>query len=171
METQHNMDDRLWDYLDGRGNAAERSSIEELIAQNSAWKEKYRELLDVHALMQGSELDMPSMRFSKNVMEEIAKLHIAPATRTYINNKIIWGLTLFFVTVLIGFLIYGFGQVNWSGGSSGPITQELNKLNTGKLDFSKFFNNSWVNGFMMMNMVLGLFLLDQYLTRKKKAFN
>ena len=106
------MDDRLWDYLDGRGNAAERSSIEELIAQNSAWKEKYRELLDVHALMQGSELDMPSMRFSKNVMEEIAKLHIAPATRTYINNKIIWGLSLFFITMLIGFLIYGIGQVN-----------------------------------------------------------
>lgn len=166
MEAQHIMEDRLWDYLDGRGTAAERSSIETLIAEQLEWKEKYHELLEVHSLMHGSELDAPSMRFSKNVMEEIAKLHIAPATRSYINKKIIWGLTLFFLSMIIGFLIYGFGQIQW-GNTSGPITESINKYDIGKLDFSKIFNNNWVNGFMMLNTVLGLFLLDHYLTRKK----
>jgi hypothetical protein len=40
----------------------------------------------------------------------------------------------------------------------------------GKLDFSKFFNNNLVNALMMINVVIGLFLLDNYLTNKRKQF-
>jgi len=32
------------------------------------------------------------------------------------------------------------------------------------------FNNTFVNAFMMLNIVLGLMLLDRYLDRKKKEF-
>lgn len=170
METHNNMEERLWDYLDGHLNPAEQSSVEALIAENNAWKEKYRELLDIRQLMESAELEHPSMRFSKNVMEEIAKLHIAPATRTYINNKVIWGLSLFFLSMIVGFLIYGFGQIQW-GQTSGPITENIAKYDIGKYDFSKFFDNNWINGFMMLNCVLGLFLLDHYLTRKRRSFN
>ena len=71
------------------------------------WKNKYHELLDVHQLMKTSGLEQPSMRFTKNVLEEIAKLHIAPATKNYINNKIIWGIGAFFITLIAGFIVYG----------------------------------------------------------------
>jgi len=103
------------------------------------------------------------LRFTKNVMEEITKYQIAPATKTYINNKIIWGIGLFFITLIIGFLIYGFGQVDWNAKGDNNLPVDI-----GKVDFSKFFNNTYVNIFMMINVVLGLMLLDRYLESKKK---
>lgn len=159
-------EERLWNYIDGISAPDEKSVIEKLLESDMAWKEKYKELLEVNNLLRSSELEVPSLRFSKNVMEEIAKLHIAPATKTYINNKIIWGIGFFFIALIVGFLIYGFGQMDFtSSGEGSALTKNMNKI-----DFSKFFNNTWVNAFMMINVVLGLFLLDNYFTSKRKKF-
>jgi len=161
-ENKNNIDDRLWEFIDGQSSIEERSAIEKLIETNKEWKEKYHELFELHQLVQSSTLEEPSLRFTKNVMEEIAKFQIAPAAKTYINNKIIWGIGIFFITLVIGFLIYGFGQVDWSAGDNNlPI--DISKVNYGK-----FFNNTYVNVFMMINVVLGLMLLDRYLAAKKK---
>jgi hypothetical protein len=159
------VDERLWNYIDGSASTEEKTVIEKLLAENLEWKNKYKELLELNELLGSSELDAPSMRFTRNVMEEISKLHIAPATRTYINKKIIWSLGLFFVAMLAGFLIYGFGQMSFSGGEETGLTKNLDKF-----DISKFFNNTWINIFMMINVVLGLFLLDNYLNVKRKKF-
>jgi len=133
-----------------------------LIETNKQWKEKYHELLELHQLVQSSTLEEPSLRFTKNVMEEIAKYQIAPAAKAYINNKIIWGIGIFFITLIIGFLIYGFGQVDWNANDN-TLPIDISKVNYGK-----FFNNTYVNVFMMINVVLGLMLLDRYLAAKKK---
>ena len=86
----------MWDYIDGNCNEKEKSFIEQLIETNPEWKAKYQELLEVHQLMQTSlELDEPSLRFRQNVMEEIAKYQIAPATKSYINKNIIRGIGAF----------------------------------------------------------------------------
>lgn len=165
MNTQRSTEERLWEYIDGKVSHDEKPLIERLIETDAAWKVKYRELLEANALLQSSELDQPSLRFTKNVMEEIAKLHIGPATKTYINKKVIWGISLFFITMIVGFLVYGFGQMEWSVSSDNTVLKNVNKL-----DFSKFFNNTWVNVFMMVNVVIGLFLLDNYLSSKRKQF-
>ena len=158
------MEARLWAYIDGMSD--EGSVIEKLVAGNREWKAKYAELLGVHQLMSDTELEQPSLRFTKNVMEEIARYQIAPAAKKYINTKIIWGIAAFFITMIVGFLIYGVSQVNWSEASStsSPIGVDLSSLN-----FSKMFNNSFVNIFMMLNTVLGLLLLDRFLNSKRKA--
>lgn len=156
-------EERLWDYIDGRLHEGERTQIEQLIRSNSHWKMKYEELLSVNELLQSSELSAPSMRFTKNVMEEIGRLHIAPATKSYINNKIIWGLGIFFVTLIVGFLVYGFGQVNWKEKSDTKLPVDLSSV-----DYSRMFDNNFVNGFMMLNVILGLFLLDRFLSNKRK---
>ncbi|MBL7708383.1 MAG: hypothetical protein JNJ86_04895, partial [Chitinophagaceae bacterium] len=39
-----------------------------------------------------------------------------------------------------------------------------------KIDFSQFFNNNLVNAFMVLNIILGLFLLDAYLANKRKQY-
>src|SRR5258705_5647511 len=166
MESNYpDIEERLWNYIDGTSAGAERSAIEQLLQSNAAWKAKYHELLEVNELLQSSDLEAPSMRFSKNVMEEIAKLHIAPATKSYINKKIIWALGFFFIALLVGFLIYGFGQMNFTSGEETTLSKNLNKV-----DLSKFFSNTWVNAFMMINVVLGLVLLDNFLTNKRKEF-
>src|SRR5688572_13237592 len=107
-------EERLWDYIDGVSTMEEVTVISELVTKDEAWRAKYRELLEVQRLLQSSELEEPSLRFTRNVMEEIGKLHIAPATKTYINKNIIRGLAIFFLTLIVGFLVYGFGQVDWT---------------------------------------------------------
>jgi hypothetical protein len=159
------MEERLWNYIDGTGNAAEKSAVEKLVESHAAWKSKYHELLEVSELLGASELEEPSLRFTKNVMEEITKLHIAPATKTYINKKVIWGIGSFFGLLIVGFLIYGFGQIDWSAQSDSKLPVDLSKV-----DYSRIFSNTYVNAFMMINVVLGLFLLDRYFANKRKKF-
>ena len=171
MNKQQTTEERLWDYIDGISSPGERTVIEQLIQTDLEWKSKYSELLEVQQLLQSSELEAPSMRFTKNVMEEIAKLQIAPATRNYINKRIIWGIGAFFITLIIGFLVYGFGQIDWTAQSDSKLPVDLTNVDFSKVDYSKMFNNNLVNGFMMLNVILGLFLLDRYLANKRKKFH
>ena len=163
LEQNEEMEVRLWAYIDGISEEA--SVVEKLIAENAEWKAKYAELLEVHQMVQSIDLEEPSLRFTRNVMEEISKLQIAPATKRYINNKIIWGIAAFFLTVIASFLVYGFSQIDWStsDSSGSAIGVDLTSV-----DYSKMFNNTFVNLFMMLNVILGLMLLDRYLNWKKK---
>lgn len=165
MNTQQNIEERLWEFIDGHSSLEEKTVIERLLQTDVEWKAKYSELLEVNEMLQSSELEAPSMRFTKNVMEDIAKMHIAPATKSYINKRIIWGIGLFFMTMLVAILIYGFSQMDWNTGESSAITDKLSKI-----DYTKFFNNTWVNAFMMINVLLGLVLLDNYFSNKRKQF-
>jgi len=161
----------LWDYIDGLSAAEERSVIEKLIRENKEWREKYHELMEVHQLIHSTDLDEPSMRFTKNVMEEISKYHIAPAAKTYIDKKVIWGIAIFFFTMIAAFLIYGFGQIDWASTSgNGTIDKYVNE-NLDKVDVSRFFNNTYMTVFMMINVILGLMLVDRYLANKRKQYS
>jgi len=165
-----NIESRLWEYIDGLSADAEKTVIGQLIQSDKAWREKYHELLEVHQLMQSSELEAPSMRFTKNVMEEISKLQIAPAAKTYIDKKVIWGIAIFFFTLIGIFLIYGFGQIDWSSQGTGTIDKYVNE-NLDKVDYTRFFNNTYMTVFMMLNVILGLMLLDRYLAKKRKQYS
>lgn len=165
MHTQNNIEERLWNFIDGTVSSEEKTVIEQLLERNAEWKEKYEDLLQINALLKSSELESPSLRFSKNVMEEIARYHIAPATKSYINNKIVWGIGFFFISLLVGFLIYAFAQISLTGGEESSLTKNIPKV-----DFSKIFNNNWINAFMMINVVIGLVLLDNYFSSKRKEF-
>jgi hypothetical protein len=165
MNQQQNIEQQLWSYIDGFSSNDERSAIEKLLQSNLEWRNKYHELLEVHQLINSTQLEQPSMRFTKNVMEEIAKLHIAPATKNYINKKIIWGIAGFFLTLIGVFLIYGIAQVDWNTKDSSKPLIDLSTF-----DMSKIFSNNFVNGFMMVNVLLGLVLLDRVLANKRKKF-
>ncbi|SHE85995.1 hypothetical protein [Flavisolibacter ginsengisoli] len=156
---------KLWEYIDGLAKADEMSAIEKLVQENAEWKAKYQELLEVHESLNLVELEQPSLRFTKNVMEEIARLQIAPAAKQYINSKIIWGIGGFFITVIVSFLVYGLAQIDWSTSQS-VNTGVLDKITDA--DYTKVFNNTFVNVFIMLNVVLGLMLFDRYLNDKKK---
>jgi hypothetical protein len=163
LDPNEEMESRLWAYIDGMSEEA--ALIEKLVANNREWREKYAELLEVNQMVAGLELEQPSMRFTKNVMEEIARYQIAPAAKEYINKKVIWGLAAFFITMIVGFIGYGIAQIDWSeaGSSSSPLGVDL-----GAVDYSKMFNSTLMNGFMMLNVVLGLVFLDRYLNLKRK---
>ncbi len=172
MNTEQPMEDRLWDYIDGISSPAERSAIDELLAANLEWQQKYRELLNVHQLLNASELDAPSMRFTKNVMEEIARHHVAPATKTYINKNIIRGIGAFFLTLIVGLVTYILSQFKWSAAGNGsffvPKSANLNLERLNNVNVSKAFNSTYITVFMLIAVVMGFMLLDMYLQRKRQ---
>jgi len=169
MNKPENIEDRLWEYIDGAGSADDRLFIEQLIASNAEWKAKYHELLELQDLLSHRlEMDEPSMRFTQNIMEAISKNYIAPAAKSYINKRIVWGIAGFFICTIIGFLIAAFAQIHWAGGSTTNSTF-INSINLDKVDTSKFFSSTYATVFMMINVVLGLALLDMYLRKRKNA--
>jgi hypothetical protein len=173
MHTEQPIEDRLWDYIDGLSSPGERSMIEDLLARNQEWQEKYRELLQVHQLLNVSELEAPSMRFTRNVMEEIARNHVAPATRTYINKNVIRGIGAFFLTLILGFFCYALSGIRWgkaSGNASPGWMPDNSSLGMDKLkvDVSPAFNATYISLFMLISVVMGFVLLDMYLQRRKR---
>jgi len=165
MNTQQSMEERLWEYIDGTATSEDRLRIDALLQSQAEWKDKYSELMEINQLLHSSDLEAPSLRFTKNVMEEITRLQIAPAAKSYINNKIIWGIGIFFITLMVAILGYGFSQMEWTSNGKSSFTDQLSKIDT-----SKFFNNDLINVFMMINVLLGLVLLDNYLSNKRNKF-
>lgn len=165
---RQDMEAQIWEYLDGGGSAAARNLLEQKLSAQAEWRSCYEALKEIHQLLGNSlDLDHPSLRFTKNVMEEISKNQIAPAASSYINKKIIWGIASFFFIMILGFLIYGFGQVNWAPSTDGS---SLIPYKMPSIEWSKLFNNVYANIFLMANVVLGLVVFDMYLGRKKKKW-
>ncbi len=158
------MEIRLWDYIDGRANPDERTAVEQLLLDRAEWAVKYSELLETNEQLQALETEQPSLRFTKNVMEEIAKYNIAPATKQYINKNIIRCIGGFFVVSISALVLYMLSGFNWG---SGAAPSQSTFIDLTKTDFGSFFNSSYVSFFMIVNVVLGLLLLDRYLHRKK----
>jgi hypothetical protein len=163
MNEQH-IEEQLWNYIDGNCNETERAEITARIHSDSVWKTQYNELLQVHEMIHASTLEEPSLRFTLNVMEEIAQSHITPAARTYINKKVIYGIGGFFLTLIAGLLVYTFAQINWTESSGVTLPFE-----TGQANWMKLFNSTYVKIFMMINIVLALMMLDKYLHRRKNG--
>ena len=162
------MEERLWDFIDGRSDPDEQLRIRQLIAEDSDWRRRYNELMTVDEAMQHHELDAPSLRFTKNVMEQIARYHVAPATKTYINKNVIRGITAFFLIMITGILIYFFGQFHWTSTSTDNLIPQYS-IDANKLNWGKALNNTYVNVFILINVVLGFILLDKYLQSRKKS--
>lgn len=167
MENLDEIVPRIWHYIDGCCSAEEQLTIKQLIAENLAWKAAYQEVLRLHQHIDLLELEQPSLRFTKNVMEEITRLHIAPAARQYINSKVVWGIGAFFITLIVSFLAYGFSQVKFAA----PTAEDSSLLQTvTHADYSNMFSNTFVNAFIGINVILGLMLFDRYLNSKKKQW-
>jgi hypothetical protein len=159
----------IWEYIDDHCSPAEKTIIEKRMAVDPAWLRKFNELMNIHELLQKEELEMPSLRFTKNVMEEIAKFQVAPATKNYINKNVIRGFTAFFLVMIGGLFIYFVGQIHWTGSSTGTLIPTYT-LDAGKLNWGKLLNNSYVNIFTGICAILGLILADKYMqTRKSKG--
>ena len=165
MATRMNMEERLWDHIDGLGDATERAEIERLIASDPSWRSAYDAILDTQHLLKSTELEQPPMRFTKNVMEAISKLHVAPAASSYINKRIIWAIGGFFVVLIFGVLAYGVSTIKFSAGSGVSTGFKLPNVD---FSFLKHIPSTVWTAFLMADCLLGLLFLDRYLRRKNE---
>jgi VIT1/CCC1 family predicted Fe2+/Mn2+ transporter len=162
MQTPTDIDTRLWAYIDGIASAKEHQEITQLLAENTLWQAKYAELMDLqNALTQQIEEDAPSMRFTRNVMEEISRHKISPAAASYLNNKIIYGIAAFFIGTIVAILIYLVGSVNWSSNETGVLKHRQT------ITIPVVFTGHFLQIFMVISTVLALMLLDAYLHQKR----
>jgi hypothetical protein len=162
------MERLIWDFIDGRTESQEKDFVIKQIADDQVWKACYLQQLGIHDMLKKVELEIPSLRFSKNIMEEIANYQVAPAAKTYINKNVIRIFAAFFFIMIIGLFIYFVGQIHWVNQSSSNLvsaySQEANKIN-----WSKILNNSYVNIFIGINIILGLILTDKYFQGKRNS--
>lgn len=162
------MEKLLWDFIDDRCGPEKKDFVIKQLAEDQHWKHSYLRLLGIHDMLKKDELEVPSLRFSKNIMEEIANYQVAPAAKSYINKNVIRIFAAFFLVMIIGLFIYFIGQIHWVNQSSNNLvptySQEANKIN-----WSKFLNNSYVNIFIGINIMLGLILTDKYFQGKRNS--
>jgi hypothetical protein len=164
------MEKLIWEYIDGQCDANGKAIISKHLSEDPVWQSKYIELMNIHELLQKEDLEMPSMRFTKNIMEEIAHFHVAPATKNYINKNVIRGFMAFFLVMIGGLFLYFLGQIHWNGTSTDNLIPAYS-LNANKVNWGFLLNNTYVNIFIGINIILGLILVDKYLQGKKNSGN
>lgn len=167
MDNYMRVETRLWNYIDGNVDDAEKKEIEQLLQQDEIWKDVYRKLIAAHELMHSDiELEEPSMRFTKNIMEEIGKLKIAPATKAYINKKIINAIAIFFLGLIAVILLYAISQTDFATAA----TIQYN-LDIARFDLTKYYTPATLNILLAMYVIMALVLVDKIFMRRKRLSN
>jgi hypothetical protein len=167
---EQQMEEQLWSYIDGTATAAEKTFVEQMLASQEEWKKKYKEQLEIHQLLlTETELEQPSMRFTKNVMDGIAGMQPKAATSTYINKNIIRSIAAFFIISISALLVYSITQINWTADASTTLLPDLKDVSLPQWNVSKLFTGTTLNIMLMVTIVLSLMLFDGFLRRKKSA--
>jgi hypothetical protein len=159
----NNIEETLWDYIDGNCTPAEQQAISTLIAQDEVYRFKYNELLKLNKEFTAIELDEPPMAFTYNVMEAIRTEHAKQPLKAAINKRIIIGITIFFAITITGLLIFTLANINFSAlGGTVSLPTALKMP-----DISQYISKPIVEGFLFFDLVLALYLFDTYLRKNK----
>src|ERR1700733_12773064 len=101
----NNIDEKLWEYIDGKCTADEQKTISSLIAGDESFRLKNEELLALNNYFSAMELDEPPMAFTYNVIEAIRTEQAQQPLKAAINKRIIRGISIFFIATLAILLI------------------------------------------------------------------
>jgi hypothetical protein len=157
-----NIEEKIWDYIDGNCTADEQKAISRLIASDEAYRFKYEELLTLNKQLSAMELDEPPMAFTYNVIEAIRTEQAQQPLKATVNKRIIRGIGLFFVLTITALLAFIIANVNWPSVSASAADIKLPAINN-------YLTKPVIEGFLFFDVVLGLFLFDHYLRRKNLA--
>jgi hypothetical protein len=158
----NNLEERLWNYLDGTCSAEEQKAIDMLIAQDRAARSKYEELLALNSEFSKMEVDEPSMAFTYNVMEGIRAEIAQRPLKAGINKRIIIGIAGFFIVSILLLLIFAMSTIH-----IGTVNTAVKMPDSLKLpDLNNLISAPVLKGFIFFDVVLGLFLFDAYLRKR-----
>ena len=112
----------LWSFIDGVATKEEQQRVMQVIAADTSWKAKYETLLQTNELFFSIDADQPSMRFTKNVMEQVAQYSVAPSAKTYVNKNIFRAIGTLFAILIIGGLVLVLKNIDWHSSSSNTLS-------------------------------------------------
>jgi hypothetical protein len=165
MHSQEQIEQALWEFIDGSCSASEVSRIAMLIEQDGLWAETYNELLAVHATIpEAMEPTQPHLRFTKNVMEKIAAAHPAPLPKSYINRTVIRGIAAFFIVTICAILITTLFAIDWSTNTPTSFTAVSNPP---AINYKQILSPLSLNVIIGANVLLVLVLLDTALRSRR----
>ena len=167
MDEHTDIDILLWEYIDGTGSAAERDRIALLVATNTEWKAKYEELLDLADSLKAMDMEEPSVRFTKNVMDIIGEGSAVPSVRSYVNPMVIKAIAAFFALSIIVTTVFSFVS------AGNTAVRVLPRVVTPKVqwhmpDMQHFVTGNTITVLLSVNVVLGLLFLDTFLRQRMK---
>ena len=70
-----NHSELLWKYIDGQCTPEEVSRVERLLAEDAGFKREWAQRHKLHQHLRLEELEQPSMRFARNVMDRLPNLY------------------------------------------------------------------------------------------------
>lgn len=162
---QENRQQQLWDYIDGNCSDAEKQFVAGMIATDAAWRGDYEDMQAMNAAFSsGLEADQPSLRFSKNVLEEVARTRMAPTMKTYINFGIIRGIAAFFLVSIAVTIAFVFMNIDWATSSAQPHFN----WNMPTFNLESKVKMTLFSIFAGINVIAGLLLTDSILRNKMK---
>ena len=165
MDEQAEIDLQIWEYIDGNCNNAESTRIMGLITVDPVWAERYRELNTFHtSVIHELELEQPSMRFTKNVMDMIALSTMEPVAKKYINQFIIRGIAAFFLISIAVVISVALFSMTWNVPSIAPAPQ----FSLPDLHIAKLLNTTVIKVAITINVVLGLIFADLMLRNRSR---
>lgn len=163
----NNITEKLWDYIDGNCTAEEHAQISRLIEHDEEYQRIYTGLLQLHNEFNAIELDEPPMAFTHHVMEQIRTQQASVPLKAAVNKYLIWGIAALFIGSIVLLFVFMLSGINWSAGQNTLQLPEIWKLSNP----GKYFTGAWLNGFLLFDVVLGLFLLDTYLHKRMNGAN
>lgn len=165
MAQEQNIDVQIWEYIDGSCSAAEKQRVADLIARDEAWAETYRELSALHlSLAEAAETEQPSLRFTKNVMEQVERTQMAPTIKKYINPIVVKGIAAVFVAGVITAFAYA---VHTGSADHTQVSSHSYTMPDININYTVLFSGPVFNAIVMVNIILALLLIDKLLRRKK----
>ncbi len=145
---------QLWQYIDGTCDDQAKAHVQQMLATDTEWKDLYEQLITLHAaLPAGIDLEQPSMRFTKNVIEAINSTVPARVTTRYINPLVIRSIAGLFIVLLAVTLFYAVYANDWTG--------------TGTIDISSLFNSRVITVLLSVNVIAGLLFIDTVLHKRR----
>lgn len=150
------IEEQIWDYVDGCGDADYRSEIHSKIASQQDYKQAYEDVMAIHQQLQHISLEEPSMSFTRNVME-LVKLEVAPVSlRTKVDNRIIYSIAAFFILAMLAIFVYTVSQSHFSMPKS--------DLNLGA-DLSSHITPMMIKAFLFIDIIIAFLYLDRLLRK------
>lgn len=151
------MEEQLWNYIDGFCTKEGQKAIELLIETDLDYHSKYLELMAFQKNMQAVNLEEPAMGFTFKVMENIRAEQVRKPLKTSIDRRIVLGIAAFFICSIVLLLGYIFINMDWSQPTAAIKLPEI-KLPA----ITNYLNPVVLKGFLFCDLVLALFFLDRY---------
>ena len=152
-----NIEEKIWDSVAGISSAKEEKELKALLAHHTAYQKLHNEIKQLHASLKMLDLEEPSMAFQRKVINQIEALP-TPASIPLVDKRIIRGIAAFFllsISLLLSVLIY---QTDWNSGGMNWKMPEMN--------WNFELNRRLVDGFIFLDLILGLYFLDEFLRKK-----